>query len=295
MDWVDTAEHFCGQRGWGARGKTIGISRMFGHSDKSALVSATHVAALRPRGILSGFLAIVPSLRYAVFIPPVSARIQPVRVRMRIDDAIYDQGGAIFSAYILLRTKTIVIEDILVWNNASVWHTMTFRDRWASIVRPFVESQFLQDAYIQHGYTVTLAKYTSLASLLTTDDTSNVIELVPDAPGQKRIIYIPATAPPQAAAPSVATAPAPVVAATIPAPPPSVATACRNEFTARKEAGMGPDVYALYRNDTERLGVALVRTLSVSRALRTFTESIIPVNASFNKQFDKWEITGLVE
>lgn len=292
MDWVDTAEHFCGQRGWGARGKTIGISRMFGHSDKSALASASHVAAHRPRGILSGFLAIVPSLRYAVFIPPVSARIQPVRVRMRIEDTIYDQGGAIFSAYIMLRTKTIVIEDVLVWNNTPVWHTLTFRDRWTTIVRPFVESQFLQDAHIQNGYTFTLAKYTSLASLLTTDDTSNVIELVPDAPGQKRIIYIPAAAPPPPPSlPASVVAAAPIPAPVVAPPPPSSS----HEFTARKETGMGPDVYALYRNGTERLGIALVRTLLVSRALRTFTEPIIPVNATFNKQFDKWEIVGLVE
>jgi len=211
---------------------------------------------------------------------------------MRIDDAIYDQGGAIFSAYILLRTKTIVIEDVLAWNNTSVWHTLTFRDRWTTIVRPFVECQFLQDAHIQNGYTFTLAKYTSLSALLTTDDTSNVIELVPDAPGQKRIIYIPAAAP----APLLISLPAaPVVAAPIPAPVVVTQVSSSHEFTARKETGMGPDVYALYRNGTERLGVALVRTLMVSRALRTFTESIIPVNASFNKQFDKWEIVGLVE
>jgi hypothetical protein len=212
---------------------------------------------------------------------------------MRIDDAIYDQGGgAIFSAYILLRTKTIVIEDVLAWNNTPVWHTLTFRDRWTTIVRPFVESQFLQDAHIQNGYTFTLAKYTSLASLLRTDDTSNVIELVPDAPGQKRIIYIPAAAPPPLPPSSIPAAPAPVVAGPIPAPPQPSSS---HEFTARKETGMGPDVYALYRNGTERLGIALVRTLMVSRALRTCTEPVIPVNASFNKQFDKWEIVGLVE
>ena len=59
---------------------------------------------------------------------------------------------------------------------------------------------------------------------------------------------------------------------------------------------MGPDVYAVYRGE-ERLGLALVRTLAVSKALRLAAGregSAAPVSAEFNKTFEKYEILGLM-
>jgi len=76
-----------------------------------------------------------------------------------------------------------------------------------------------------------------------------------------------------------------------------VATVTTNPgFVAKKESGMGPDVYAIWRGE-ERLGLALVRTLAVSRALRlaiTEGRTEIGVRAELNKSFEKYEILGLM-
>ena len=59
---------------------------------------------------------------------------------------------------------------------------------------------------------------------------------------------------------------------------------------------MGPDVYAVYKGET-RLGLALVRTLAISKALRlAMTPGVasVAINAEHNKTFDKYEVLGVV-
>ena len=67
----------------------------------------------------------------------------------------------------------------------------------------------------------------------------------------------------------------------------------RDVLLAKKELGMGPDVFSVWRGD-EKLGLALVKTLAISRALRAVNSLTIPIQATWNKQFDKWEVTGVV-
>jgi hypothetical protein len=124
-----------------------------------------------------------------------------------------------------------------------------------------------------------------------------VAEFVPDDPGVKRLIW---------KAPDAALAPAP--ASTVASVPPTVSTGVsavapgvaaatgttvRGEgFVAKKEVGMGPDVYAVYRG-AERLGLALVRTLAISRALRlavSAEKTEVPIRAAHNKTFEKYEV-----
>ena len=62
-------------------------------------------------------------------------------------------------------------------------------------------------------------------------------------------------------------------------------------FKLKKE--MGPDVYSVWRGE-ERLGLGLVRTLAISRALRLADLENITVAAIHNKQFDKWEIQSVL-
>ena len=275
MDWVNTAEEYCGRYGWGARGKHIGISRMI--TDKAALIQNKMVAAIRPRGILSGFLAIVPSLDYAVFLPPIAAKIGPQRIRMRLSDTIKERG-AILSAYIT-RDKTMVLEDVLVWDDKPVWFTEQFRNRWSQLMGTFAKEGWKDDKELQ-GFSIVLANYVQPASLEEPEG-NFVVEFVPSIPNQKRLIWVGSSSPSprqQHALQSVQSA----------HPPPSVTS---SSFVAKKEVGMGPDVYSIYRNE-ERLGLGLVRTLPISRALRAGLEKgdTIPVSAVFNKQFEKWEI-----
>ena len=303
MEWVAAAEEFMGAFGWGARGKHLGVSRMFGDGDKVSLSRNTWVVSRRPRGLISGFLVVLPSAAGSgtiVYVPAIAAKVSPQRLRMRLSPRVSESGGAIFSAYIARPAehggpRRCVLEDVLVWEGRDVWNTQPFRTRWNGIMKEFYDHHFLSDTRIQGGTVFEAANYSSVtATLLAGEpDERTVLEFVPDAAGQKRLIWIQRSV-------SVAPVPvAPVVA------PPTVAKAetggtmepvrsTSNQFAVKKEAGMGPDVYAVFRG-TERLGLALIRTLAVSRALRLagIGEKPVPARIEFNKAFEKYEVLGL--
>jgi hypothetical protein len=272
MEWVAAAEEYIGKFGWGARGRNLGVSRMFGEGDKTSLSRNTFMAAVRPRGVLSGFLAIVPNVG-VVYVPPIAAKVPPQRLRLRVSETLYAHG-AIFSAYLTRDSpRRLVIEDVLVWKEESVWSTRKFSDRWNNILYEFVSNHFRSDSVLQ-GCTVELASYVC-PRMVKEPGEKEVLEFVPEAAGMKRYIWMPPRS-----------APALTTSADT-----SAHIAREEAYTARKETGMGPDVYAIYRDET-RLGLALVRTLSISKALRLASSAspIVRVRAEHNKTFDKYEV-----
>jgi len=275
MDWVAATEEYIGNSGWGARGKTLGISRMYAENgaDKALIRKEKVVASLRPRGILSGFLAVVPNLGYAVYLPPIAAKMGPQRIRLRLSQTVLNDG-AIFSAY-YNKTRQLVIEDVLTWQGTAVWQTKPFRERWERIVAEFAANHFKPMLELQ-GTEIVLAKYTSVNLIQAQEpDANQVVEFVLNTPNTKRIIWIPPKAEP---APVTQPAKEPVPGADI--------------FKVKKE--IGPDVYSVWRGE-ERLGLGLVRTLAISKALRLANLDEIAVVAEHNKQFDKWEIKTVIE
>lgn len=273
MDWVAAAEEFLGKHGWGARGRNLGVSRMFGTSDIPSCVRNAHVAASRPRGVISGFLTIVPGTG-VVYIPPIAAKVPPQRLRLRVSPQLL-ANGAIFSAYMTRESpRSLVIEDVLVWDRADVWSTRKFSDRWNNLLAEFAASHFRSDPILQ-GCAVTFATYCA-PNTLNEPDEKTVIELVPESAGVKRLIWMPPRVAPAAVSSDT----------TVPATK-------EQQYSVQKEAGMGPDVYAVYKGAT-RLGLALVRTLAISKALRLAGGSVgsgaVPVRAELNKTFEKYEI-----
>jgi hypothetical protein len=268
------AESYIASYGWGASGKHMSIGRILSENDVAHLSRGQYVTAMRPRGLLSGFLAIVPqSTGACVFLPNPLARMAPLTLRLRVSEAVRTQG-AVFSAYVT-KDRCVYLEDVLVWGQTPVWSTRTFSDRW-DILRAFLTEQFTQDVVLQGGYTLRPTTYGAL-DMQTPPAPNTVVEFVPNAPAQKRFIWlVPATAAPVVAA-SAAQTTAPMV--------------------AKKDAAAGPDVYGVWRGE-ERLGQALVRTLAVSRALRLAAEKHaadgIPVRTEWNAQFGKIEILGVV-
>jgi hypothetical protein len=272
MDWVSIAEEFVGSAGWGARGKLIGVSRMMSPSDVDILRTNNIVASYRPRGILSGFLAVVPSLGYAVYLPPVASKLGPFRIRMRLSSSLCEHG-AIFSVYLPnSREKQIVIEDLLMWMGQPVWQTMPFAGRW-KLLQSLADSHWTQDNELQDGYNFTFSEYVMLGSLNNVED-HQVLEFVPSAPNTKRLIWSPSR-----------TAPTPVAATHV--------ASSGDSMTVRREAALGPDVYSVW-NAGAKVGMALVRTLAVSRALRLATTEDIRVRVSHNKQFEKYEVVDVM-
>jgi hypothetical protein len=271
MSWVEKAEEFIGKHGFGSRGKHISISRVLNPTDLSQLPLQQHVCAYRPRGILSGFLVIHPELQYVVYLPPAASKLQPQRFYTRINPRILEHG-LIASAY--LYNKQFVIEDLLAIDGNILW-SRSFSERW-KLLKQFLENELRHDPFLQGGYTLTSTSYMPLGSLVEPSD-DKVVEFVASASGgQKRMIWIPVRG-----------------GASTQATPPAANNSVKNAHVAKREAGMGPDVYTVYDGET-KLGIALVRTLLASRGLRlAFAASdaeTIRVNTQFNKQFDKWEI-----
>jgi len=293
MEWVAAAEEYIGSFGWGGRGRNLGVSRMFGEGDKASLSRNKYVAAVRPRGILSGFLAILPGRHgEVVYVPPIAAKVPPQRMRLRISPTLAE-GGAVFSAYLTRAEagapRRLVLEDVLVWRGEPVWSTKNFTKRWGHYMKLFVTQEFKADPVLQ-GFSVELATYTAL-SALTEPNERQVAEFVPDDPGNKRLIW---KAPDGVAVAATVAAPVhPTISSTNSVPDTVSAATAIPGFVAKKEAGMGPDVYAVYKNGVERVGLALVRTLAISKALRlaiTAEKTEVPIKAVFNKTFEKYEV-----
>lgn len=269
MECVAKSEEYIASFGWGARGRNLGISRMFGEGDLLSLSRNNWFLSVRPRGLISGFLVILPNHRGIMYIPPIAAKMQPLPIRMRISDSLMHEG-AVFSAYFTRdKPRHLILEDILIWKGFSLWYSKTFEERWNIYMKMFVTQNFISDPVLQN-YVIELATYSSLQSFSELTTEKNVIEFIPNAPGQKRLILIP----------SVLSSLPPSSSKTIAA------------YFAKKETG--PDVYSIYKNE-ERLGIALVRTLAVSRALRNTTQELIPIQTQYNSTFEKWEICGVLE
>jgi hypothetical protein len=209
-----------------------------------------------------------------VYLPPIAAKMGPQRLRLRLSPAVLTEG-AIFSAY-FNRQKQLVIEDVLTWKSNPVWHTKPFKERWERIVADFANNHFKPMLELQ-GTAIILAQYMSVNQVQAQEpDANHVVEFVLNGPNTKRIIWIPPKVEP---ATQVAKENA---EESIPG---------TDVFKVKKE--MGPDVYSVWRGE-ERLGLGLVRTLAISRALRLANLDEIQVVAEHNKQFDKWEIKSVV-
>lgn len=256
MDYVKITRDFLETHRWDNRT----ASRIL--NDPSVLRIGKYVTTIRPRGVLSGFLAIVPELGYAVF---THVKLNPIRLRLRVSKDILE-SGALFSAY--FQNGRIVLEDVLVWLGKSVWNE-PFQDRWSKM-KMFLHT-FKSDVGIQ-GCAIDIAKYMPLGALLEKSiDKYSVVEFVPNE--GKRLIWIPDLNETGKAEKAEKTE--------------------KTEFQAKKENG--PDVYSLWRG-SENLGLALVRTLAVSKALRNAKphNEFITVRAERNSQFDKYEILEVV-
>lgn len=265
------AESYIASYGWGASGKQMSIGRILTDNDVAHLSRGRYFTATRPRGLLSGFLAIVPhSSGTGVFLPNPLTRTSPMTVRLRLSDTVRTQG-AVFSAYVT-KDRQICLEDVLVWAHTPVWSTRTFSDRW-DMLRAFLVEHFTQDVALQGGYTLRPTTY-GVLDMQAPPAPNTVVEFVPNLPAQKRFIWL------------VPAAPATTDAA-VASPTPHV------PMVAKKDAMAGPDVYSIWKGE-ERLGQALVRTLAVSRALRLAAGSAIPVHAEWNAQFGKIEILAVV-
>lgn len=260
---INDANAYIGRYGWGIHGKMLGISRMFQDADVSVLRTGKCVLATRPRGVLSGFLVIVPGGGGIVFLPPSTGRSSPRLIRLRVSDMLH-QEGAVFSCY--SDGIDLSIEDVLVWKGKPVFQTMTFSDRWV-FMGDFLD-QYQADEALQ-GFSLRIAEYSPLDILTTGSldiEEHQVVEIVPNASNMKRLVWV----------------------------PPAEDTAKTVSWIARRETLIGPDIFSLWSEDgIKQPNIALVRTLAMSRKLREYPAQEFVVSTIWNKLFSRWEIVGI--
>lgn len=261
-EFLQTATQYISKFGFGSQGRMLGISKMFQDSDMNLIRRQKVVATYRPRGVLSGFLAVVPSLRATVWIPPVAGKMTSRILRMRFSDTVL-RNGAVFSCYWEQGSKnTLVLEDLLAYNNQPLWQTQTFAQR-CEILRQ-VCNEFQPDGILQ-GFEVRLAEYMALDQLQTPTD-RDVVEFVPNVANSKRLIWLPV----------------------------EEANCGEQKITmlAKRETLIGPDIFTLWRGDS-RIGMAAVRTIAISSALRLKSGEEFEVQTVWNKMFERHEIVGV--
>lgn len=274
-DVLDAATRFLSYADLGPQGKMLGISKMFQDRDAVMLKSKKAVTTIRPRGVLSGFLAILPSLHTAVYIPPTGGRVPASIVRLRLSDDVWRQG-AILSCY--WDDGVLVLEDILQWGGKRSWSSKSFEQRWVEDMQAFCDA-WMPD-HVLAGHEIRLAEYSGLDQLEgQTLLPHHVLEFVwVEDVGMRRFIWVPERS----------------------TTGPGTSGECedgRREqqiLLTRRETSTGPDIFSLWSLKGERLPqIALVRTLAVSRVLRLHGEDEFYVTTAWNKMFERHEILGI--
>jgi hypothetical protein len=279
MATAATATAYCSHQGWTS---ASGIARLCKEEDVGKMRTQEAAVGVRPRGILSGFLVIVPGSKgLATFLPPSVEKAEPVLLRLRAHPDLF-KYGCVLSAY--RHKRTLVVEDALVWREEPVFYCMKFPERWALVHRFF---RALKNDPVLQGVDLVAATY-AVPSAVTVPEAHSVVEWVPFEANQRRLVVVPSTTP--TACVALVSAP-PVTLTKGRDEPPRPVAAAPSEVIARRDP-VGPDVYQLWRGSTS-LGQALVRTLTVSKALRLYEGESVPVSVTFHKGFSKWEVTGV--
>jgi hypothetical protein len=182
---------------------------------------------------------------------------------MRLSEEMMTDG-AVLSCY--WDGNDLVLEDILAMGDQSLWQTQPFDIRWNQYMREFC-GKWIHDTVCQ-GCTIRLADHMPLEGLQKPND-REVLEFVLNAPNSKRLVWVPC---------------ADDIDENI------GATNAVQTYIAKRESVIGPDIFTLWNKNREKVGMALVRTLAVSRALRLKKGDEFEVETAWNKFFERHEI-----
>ena len=296
------------------------FSNMLDSKKISVLKHSQMYVAKRPGQARTGYLCFYNPLKVAIFvedadrnknIPEEKQRDPKVAIlRMRHSPSIYNNGGSIFAATLVVSDCTLLLEDVLIWQGANVWKTSPFSQRWKTL-KYWVENDWCEDVTLQRGLVIKPRKPLSLANFKS--NVGDVWEFIPEDAGRRRMIWrdkrhdkvvlsnYPQTAPekkyhnkPVQVQNVIINEPA-VQVGILDTYFPSLPCATDGSLiaVAKKVFEAGPDVYTLYDADMNSLGSALIRKMMISLAMRTHCKDSINVKVEWNSSFDKWEIVDV--
>lgn len=259
-EFVSSANQYLGKFGWGAQGRMLGLSRMIQDNDINTIKKGKYVVSFRPRGVLSGFLVILPSSQMSLYIPPIAGKTSARQLRLRVSESLL-QNGAILSCY--WDANELVMEDILVWKGQPIWQSISFEERWNTYMKSFC-AEWQPDTLLQNCK-IRPAEYISLDQFQTFSE-NDVVEFIPSAPNSKRLIWLPTIE----------------------------SSEQTTTMWAQRESSIGPDIFSLWKSkNIERQGIGYVKSLAMSRALRLHKANEFHVKTVWNRRFERHEIVDI--
>lgn len=273
----------------------------------------------RPGPARTGYLCFYAPLKVAIYIEDAPVDPKICILRMRHSPSIYTSGGAIFAATLSVPESTLWIEDVLFWEGRNLWATQSFTQRW-TVLKKWFETDWAEDVAVQRGLTIRPCQPQPLTSF--SPEAGDVWEFIPDDANRRRLIWkdkrlnrVELSSYPQKPRP-----PRPQGNGNGQTQPPTQSSheqKQQKETDATKtfQAGIldtyfptlispsdgslvavakkdptGPDVYSLFTADAKPLGIAVIRKMALSHAMRTHCTEKTTVRVEWNSSFDRWEI-----
>jgi len=242
-----------------------------------------------------GFLVFLPK-QYPTFVTFRKSKPVVYIMRMRVSSVVNE--GSILVAAIDLNSHLMILEDIYVWRNSNIFQTEPFSKR-RTTMKEFVETHWIPDSRLLGGVVTEISQPKPLASFksVVENKESHRIDFVPENPGRRRF-YMLVNETKGALSTSdgyygrAVTTSIPVKEVVPVKEAESEAVAVT---TARAvKVPLLPDVYELFDSNNKTLGRAAIQQLELSKKLKE-VNSDIWVTISYNEDFKRYEITGLVK
>jgi hypothetical protein len=235
-----------------------------------------------------GLIVVWPQAQACVYIsgdaPGKRQGLRIALLRIRVDPTFLAEGTGItvFAATLSAETRTIAVEDTLIWKGRPVFTDEPFSKRWQLVVQ-WIEHYCILDARLLNGLEIQAARWEPLAALRPTG--SWMIQI--DEAGRQPLIW---TTQYKESIPSPPKRK--VVAAEVEVKAPVIES---GPLVAIATRDTGPEQWTLSSADGVSLGRALIRRLAVSERLRSVKSGPARVLVEWAATFKKWEICGLTD
>lgn len=243
-----------------------------------------------------GLLCVLPSQQCCVYVSgePVTPK-RPQRVgllRLRVDPQFFaaDAGPTVLAATLSAPARKLWVEDVILWKGRAVHEEETFQKRW-ELAAQWLEHYCMLDPRLLGGIDIEMANWQALEDM----EPTGVWEIIQDQTGCRRLLWVSTLGgQTHVASPPLTAYSTPILRATPALELPMVPTldVVDGPLIAVATKESGPDQWSLKSADDVVLGRALIRTLSVSTALRSVANGQ-RVQIHWNSTFKKWEIMAL--
>ena len=251
-------------------------------------------------------------------------------LRMRHSPTVYNGGGAIFAATLCVSDSVLWIEDVLTWEGKNIWNTSPFSKRW-SVLKSWFESDWSEDVILQRGLAIKPRNPEALETFKS--DPGDVWEFIPEDAQRRRLFwkdrrldkmelpqfpFKPKDRPKfmeieeqktkeiqerrkqnqekrqkQNTIIQASNNPVEKVGVMDTYFPNLPQHNDGSLVAVAKKEPTGPDVYSLFSAENTPLGIAVIRKMMLSLAMRTHCVEKVHVKVEWNSSFDRWEIVDV--